>query len=68
MQKRGTRQTQWWDMFAYLDESHGNINAMGKHVIGSFVAGLLFGVGLGGGTKSQYEGLDAETKQKWMHL
>ena len=52
------------DMFSYLEESYGNINAIGKHVIGSFVAGVLFGVGLGGGTKSQYEGLDAETKAK----
>ena len=52
------------DMFYYLEESYGNINALGKHVIGSFVAGVLFGVGLGSGTKSQYEGLDAETKAK----
>lgn len=51
-------------MYEVLEQSFGDFDKISKHVIGSFVMGVMFGFGMSSKTKSIYQGLDSETKAK----
>ena len=51
-------------MYEVLEQSFGDFDKISKHIVGSFVMGVMFGFGMSSRTRSIYQGLDSETKAK----